>query len=55
MADPTNFDKQQTSEVEHIAEEVFSSETREDIWAIMIVVVIFLFGADFGPTICRCG
>ena len=43
MADPANLDKQQASEVEHVAEEVFSSETREDIWAIIIVVVIFLF------------
>jgi hypothetical protein len=47
MADPANFDKQQASEVEHVAEEVFSSEKREDIWAILIVVMVFLFSVAF--------
>ena len=45
MAKPDAFDKQQQSEVEHVAEEVFSSEKREDIWAITIVVIVFLFSA----------
>jgi len=47
MAKPDAFEKQQISEVEHVAEEVFSSEKREDIWAIIIVVVVFLFTVAF--------
>jgi hypothetical protein len=49
MAKSDDFDKQQISEVEHVAEEVFSSEKREDIWAIVIVAVIFLLSVAF-PT-----
>lgn len=49
MAEPDSLDKQQISEVEHVAEEVFSSEKREDIWAIIIVVVVFLLCLAF-PT-----
>ncbi len=49
MAKPDASDKQQESELEHIAGEVFSSEKREDIWAIVIVVVVFLFSVAF-PT-----
>ena len=47
MAKPDAVDKQQETEVEHVAAEVFSSEKREDIWAILIVVVVFLFCLAF--------
>jgi hypothetical protein len=47
MAKPDDSDKQQKSEVEHTAEEVFSSEKREDIWAMIIVMVIFLLSVAF--------
>ena len=47
MAKPDAFDKQQQSEVEHVAEEVFSSEKREDIWAIIIALAVFLFCFTF--------
>ncbi len=47
MAKPDDVDKQQESEVEHVAEEVFSSEKREDIWAIIIVLAIFLLSITF--------
>ena len=47
MSRPDAPDQQQQSEVEHVAEEVFSSEKREDIWAIVIVVAVFLFCVAF--------
>lgn len=47
MAERDAVDKQQQSEVEHVAEEVFTSEKREDIWAILIVVVVFLVSVAF--------
>jgi len=47
MANPDDADRQQESEVEHVAEEVFSSEKREDIWAILIVLAIFLLSIAF--------
>lgn len=47
MAKPDYSDKQQKTEVEYTAEDVFSSEKREDIWAIIIVVVIFLLSIAF--------
>ena len=47
MANPDTDDKQQETEVEHVAEEVFTSEKREDIWAIIIVLVIFLLSIAF--------
>ena len=47
MAKTDELDKQQQSEVENVAEEVFSSEKREDIWAITIAVVVFLFSVAF--------
>jgi len=47
MAKPDDVGKQQEAEVEHVAEEVFSSEKREDIWAIIIVLVIFLLSIAF--------
>ncbi len=49
MAKPDVSDKQPESELEHVTGEVFSSEKREDIWAILIVVVVFLFCVAF-PT-----
>ena len=39
--------EQQQSEAEHVAEEVFSSEKREDIWAIIIATGIFLLSVAF--------
>ena len=47
MAEPEAFDKQQESERQHVVQEVFSSEKREDIWAIIIVIVIFLLSVAF--------
>lgn len=47
MAKPDYSDKQQKSEVEYTAEEVSSSEKREDIWAIIIVMAIFLLSIAF--------
>ena len=47
MAKPDAPDKQQVPEVEHVSEDVFSSEKREDIWAIIIVVAVFLFCVAF--------
>jgi hypothetical protein len=47
MAGPDAPDKQQKSEVEHVAEEVFSSEKREDIWAIVIATAVFLLSVAF--------
>ncbi len=47
MAKPDASDKQQDSELEHVVGEVFSSEKREDIWAIIIVVGIFLLSLAF--------
>lgn len=40
-------DKQQDTEVELVAREVFSSEKREDIWAIIIAVGIFFLSTAF--------
>lgn len=42
-----NSDEPQKTEVEHVAEEVFSSEKREDIWAIIIATGIFLLSVAF--------
>jgi hypothetical protein len=39
--------KQQGSELEHLAEEVFSSEKREDIWAIIIAAGVLLLSFVF--------
>ena len=47
MAKSDYSDKQQKSEVEYTAEEVFTSEKREDIWAIIIVMAIFLLSVAF--------
>ena len=47
MAKPDDSDELRKSEVEQTAEVVFSSEKREDIWAIIIVMVIFLLSVAF--------
>lgn len=47
MAKPDASDKQQDSELEHVVGEVLSSEKREDIWAIIIVMCIFLLSVAF--------
>jgi hypothetical protein len=47
MVKPDAPDKQQKTEVEHVADEVFSSEKREDIWAIIIAAAIFLLSVAF--------
>ena len=47
MTNADDSDKQQESEMDHVAEEVFSSEKREDIWAIIIAIGIFLLSVAF--------
>lgn len=47
MAKPDTPDKPQVSDVEHVSGDVFSSEKREDIWALIIVVAVFLFCVAF--------
>ena len=46
MAEPDSSDKQQAV-VEHVSEEMFSSEKREDIWAIIIAGGILLLSLAF--------
>ena len=45
MASSDPSEKQQA--VEHIADEAFSSEQREDIWALIIAAGIFLLSVAF--------
>jgi len=47
MGKPDISDRQQDVEVELVAKEVFSSEKREDIWAIIIAVGVFLLSTAF--------
>ena len=47
MAKLDASDKEQESEPELRAEEVFSSERREDIWAIIIVIGILILSVAF--------
>lgn len=47
MTKSVDSESRQKSEVEHVAEEIFSSEKREDIWALIIVLGIFLLSAAF--------
>ena len=47
MAKSEAPDKEQKSELEHMAEDVFSSEKREDIWALIIAVGILIFSFTF--------
>ena len=42
MADPNGSDNAQPSTAEAVAQNVFSSEKREDIWALLIAAGIFL-------------
>ena len=53
MAKPDSRDELQEYEVQHVAEEVFTSEKREDIWAIVIAVMVFLFSIAFPAQIHR--
>ena len=47
MAKSDTSDKKQESELEHMAEDVFSSEKREDIWALVIALGILILSAAF--------
>ncbi len=47
MAKLDASDKQQESELEHVVGEVFPSEKREDFWAIIIAIGIFLLSVAF--------
>jgi hypothetical protein len=47
MAKPDASDNQALSEVKHVAEEVFSSEKREDIWAIIIAMLTLILSVAF--------
>ena len=47
MTNPDTSGKQPESELEHVTGEVFSSEKREDIWAIIIAMGIFLLSVAF--------
>ena len=47
MAEPDSLDKQQESEREHVVREVFSSEKREDIWALIIAMGVLILSAAF--------
>ena len=47
MAKPDASDKEQESEPERMAEEVFSSEQREDIWALIIAMGILILSVAF--------
>ena len=47
MVKPDASDNQSKSEVEHVAEQVISSEKREDIWAIIIAVGILVLSFGF--------
>lgn len=39
--------KKRESELEHAVEEVFSSEKREDIWAIIIAISVLILSLAF--------
>ena len=47
MAKPDAYDKEQQAELEHMEEDVFSSEKREDIWAIIIAVSVLVLSVVF--------
>ncbi len=47
MAKPDASDNQPLSEEKHVAEEVFSSEKREDIWAIIIAMLTLILSVAF--------
>jgi hypothetical protein len=47
MVKPDASDNQSKSEVGHMAEEVISSEKREDIWAIIIAMLTLILCVAF--------
>jgi len=47
MARPENPEQQHETELRHMAEDVFSSEKREDIWAILIAVIVLICSLIF--------
>jgi hypothetical protein len=47
MAKPDTPDTEHETELQHMAADVFSSEKREDIWAIIIAVAILLCSLAF--------
>ena len=47
MANTDPNRKNQDVELAHMAEEVFSSEKREDIWAIIIAMTILVLSVGF--------
>ncbi len=47
MAKPDTSDREQKSELKHMAEDVFSSEKREDIWALIIATGILILSTAF--------
>ena len=47
MVKPDAADEQQDSELKNVAGEKFSSEKREDVWAIVIASGIFLLSVAF--------
>ena len=47
MAEPNGPDEHQETLAEHVAHDVFSSEKREDIWALIIAGAIFAVSVAF--------
>ena len=47
MAERDAPDKQQSLDLQEVAEEAFSSEKREDIWALIIAMAILLLSVAF--------
>ncbi|MYJ96033.1 MAG: hypothetical protein F4053_10735 [Proteobacteria bacterium] len=47
MAERDAPDQQQSLDLQEVAEEAFSSEKREDIWALIIAMAILLFSVAF--------
>ena len=47
MAEPNRPNEQEESLAKHVAHDVFSSEKREDIWALVIAAIIFLVSLAF--------
>jgi hypothetical protein len=47
MTKPDASDQEQETELKHMAEDVFSSEKREDIWALIIAMGVLILSAAF--------
>ena len=47
MAERDAADKQRSLDLQEVAEEAFSSEKREDIWALVIAMAILLLSVAF--------